>query len=434
MKRATPVGKEYKEETTENHLKEQLILGDLIWVRQGGRTWWPALLVDENAVSSCNKPRNRSAGDVLVRLYGSYNYMYVNPTKCRSEFEKFLKRSNCSHAEIFRKALEQKLRRTKQHRSSNQDSSPTENSGLQDVEESISKGNGIENQESEASPKNGTRAKSKAVSAGQINESKAAFHSKKNENDALKSEGRLQNNDKNFLVRVSPRRLQGAGLPQSQVKNGSLISEKSQDKKINKRKRSGTSKNNGGQENLKTKSPRLQVNVESGNPHSEVAQEEVEDEKQIKNGARKKLKPDRSNIARASPKRVEATRQSHTAKNGISSRKAQEVVKRKDTEEDKMKKQVGSAGKSPKKSLAVRRTKENGSSLLSESVKPNRAKIRKKLQQVDANWVKASPGKFPEPSPRRIKVMQNLGLVAPSGSPFNRTGQGSHLQHKVRRK
>ncbi|KAK6938073.1 PWWP domain [Dillenia turbinata] len=447
MKRGTPVDKDYEEETAANHLKEQLVLGDLIWLRQGESSWWPAQIVDENAVSYRNKPRNRSARDVLVRLYGSYYWSAIVILDLQ-----FIKQSNGSHAEIFRKALEQccnaddhclsfhmnAMIETPSHQASQIKQSRLEshrlrfrfilwrkgavelllkNSGLQDAEDSISKGNGFENQESEAIPRDGTQAKGKAVCAGQNNESRAGFRSNKYGNDALKSED----------CRTT--------IKQSQVKNGNLISEKSLDKKIDKRTRSGMSKE--GQENLKAKSPRSvssQVNMKNGNLHSKGAQEEVEGEKQIQNGARKKLKLDRSSIARVSRKRVEPTKQSHTGKSGIPSRKAQEVAKRKDTEEDKLKKQVGSAGKSPKKSLAVSWTKENGASLLSESVKANQAELQKKLQQDDANLVKASPEEFPEPSPRRIRVMQNLGLVAPSGSPFDRIGQGSRLRPKGRPK
>ncbi|CAI0417527.1 unnamed protein product [Linum tenue] len=45
--------------------------GDVIWTKLSGRTWWPGLVLDEDAVGRRNKRGKRSERDVLVRLYGS---------------------------------------------------------------------------------------------------------------------------------------------------------------------------------------------------------------------------------------------------------------------------------------------------------------------------------------------------------------------------
>ena len=55
--------------------------------------------------------------EVLVCVYGNYNYLYVDPVKCRSRFENILEQNNGSYKEIFHKSLEQDLPTTKSSRS-----------------------------------------------------------------------------------------------------------------------------------------------------------------------------------------------------------------------------------------------------------------------------------------------------------------------------
>ncbi|TXG52678.1 hypothetical protein EZV62_021847 [Acer yangbiense] len=92
-------------------------LGDLIWVKLRGGSWWPAQVFDENTVSKTGKPGYRPAQAVLVRLYGSYEYLYVDPIKCHSKFEMVLKQNNGCCREIFEKSLEQELLHLKSGRS-----------------------------------------------------------------------------------------------------------------------------------------------------------------------------------------------------------------------------------------------------------------------------------------------------------------------------
>ncbi|XP_022766424.1 DNA (cytosine-5)-methyltransferase 3B-like [Durio zibethinus] len=88
-------------------LEGEVSRGDLIWVKLHGNSWWPALVIDENSVSESSKPGNRSQGEVLVRLYGSHEYLYADPMKYYSEFKIILEQNNGSCYDILDKALEQ---------------------------------------------------------------------------------------------------------------------------------------------------------------------------------------------------------------------------------------------------------------------------------------------------------------------------------------
>ncbi|KAM7255837.1 hypothetical protein ACFE04_011578 [Oxalis oulophora] len=81
-------------------------LGDLVWVKDDA-LWWPAQVVNENNINGGFKPRNtKSMGDVLVRLYGRYKFLYANLVKYRSDFKIVEEQNGGSFDEIFRKTLE----------------------------------------------------------------------------------------------------------------------------------------------------------------------------------------------------------------------------------------------------------------------------------------------------------------------------------------
>nr|XP_011464653.1 PREDICTED: DNA (cytosine-5)-methyltransferase 3B-like [Fragaria vesca subsp. vesca] len=94
-------------DVTDNHLGKNVKVAELIWVETNGGSWWPAQVVSEDAVSGNNKPLKTSSGEVPVRLYGSYKFLYVDGQKCCSDFEIILEQNNGSHRDIFLKALEQ---------------------------------------------------------------------------------------------------------------------------------------------------------------------------------------------------------------------------------------------------------------------------------------------------------------------------------------
>ncbi|OMO50734.1 hypothetical protein CCACVL1_30289, partial [Corchorus capsularis] len=94
-------------ESAAMRLEGEVSLGDLIWVKLRRNLWWPAVVVDEKGVDESSRPENRSEGEVLVRLYGSYEYLYADPVKYYSQFKTILEKSNGNCHEIFDKALEQ---------------------------------------------------------------------------------------------------------------------------------------------------------------------------------------------------------------------------------------------------------------------------------------------------------------------------------------
>ncbi|KAI4339764.1 hypothetical protein MLD38_024671 [Melastoma candidum] len=94
-------------------------LGDFTWVRLKRDSWWPAQVVDESCVSESVRPRPKSkrGGDVLLRLYGSHEFLYADPSKCRSEFESVIEREKLSCGDMFLKSLEKVLPSVKSARS-----------------------------------------------------------------------------------------------------------------------------------------------------------------------------------------------------------------------------------------------------------------------------------------------------------------------------
>ncbi|KAK7311714.1 hypothetical protein RJT34_10021 [Clitoria ternatea] len=87
--------------TGEGSASDSVALGDVIYIKLRGGSWWPAQVVDENSVSESTKPSRKSPGEVLVRV------SYVDPNECCSEFETVLKRNNGSLRDILMQALHQ---------------------------------------------------------------------------------------------------------------------------------------------------------------------------------------------------------------------------------------------------------------------------------------------------------------------------------------
>lgn len=109
-----------KSGSSEGGSNDSVALGDVIFIKLRGGSWWPAQVVDENSVNKSVKPSKqskKSSGDVLVRHYGSYTYSYANPIKCRSEFKTILEHNDGSLRKILLQSLEQDLPSTKSRRS-----------------------------------------------------------------------------------------------------------------------------------------------------------------------------------------------------------------------------------------------------------------------------------------------------------------------------
>ncbi|XP_028100906.1 uncharacterized protein LOC114300220 isoform X1 [Camellia sinensis] len=225
-----------EDEAAVKHLSEEVVLGDLIWVRLRGSSWWPAQVVDENTVTRRNKPRNGSVGKVLVRLYGSYKYMYVDPMTCRSGFENILKENNGNYREILEKTLEQDLARFKSGRAKGKESifkgkvrvgAPQDRKAkqnttkkIQEIEFPIST-NGTPGNHPSASVQVTSPSSRKVSSSGLFSENTEETKSEKQKRERVQK--KLKRNHPNS-VRSSPR-LTGVSKPQTTLKNGELLPE-----------------------------------------------------------------------------------------------------------------------------------------------------------------------------------------------------------------
>ncbi|GMI82782.1 hypothetical protein HRI_001947500 [Hibiscus trionum] len=152
----------------------EVSLGDLIWVKLHGKSWWPTVVVDENSVSEISKPGNKSRGKVLVRLYGSHEYLYVDPMKYHSEFKTILEQNNGDRYGILEKTLEQ-LRR-KSIKPKGQESKATENTRADASKGKTSKQDETPKKLKRKSPSTDKQANNKADGQSRI-------HKKQKKND-----------------------------------------------------------------------------------------------------------------------------------------------------------------------------------------------------------------------------------------------------------
>ncbi|PHU20067.1 hypothetical protein BC332_11218 [Capsicum chinense] len=96
------------EDASLNKSSVKVDFGNLIWVQLNGQSWF-GQVVDEKAVGGNKKPTKKVAGEVLVRLYGSYTYLYVDPIKSQLEYEKIMEKYHGSLINILGEALKQDL-------------------------------------------------------------------------------------------------------------------------------------------------------------------------------------------------------------------------------------------------------------------------------------------------------------------------------------
>ncbi|CAL9771519.1 unnamed protein product [Musa acuminata subsp. burmannicoides] len=93
-----------------NQLFQKFIPGDIAWIKIHNNSWWPGQVVDEKSIDV--KPKRKSKDEILIRLYGTYDYLYMDPLKCNMEFENFLKQDNITMKEAFQKSLDEDLSHT----------------------------------------------------------------------------------------------------------------------------------------------------------------------------------------------------------------------------------------------------------------------------------------------------------------------------------
>lgn len=360
-----------EEEKAADQLRGKVMPGDLIWVRLRGLSWWPAQVVNENAVSRSNKPGNRSEDEVLVRVYGTYNYLYVDPVKCRSEFENILKQNNGSYREIFQKALEQDLPSAKCGRSKGRGSKSKESA--EEVESKTFKENGELKKLKPKRPSAKWEAKCKT--------------SKQNGVQKEPKPTSLSNED-DTKCRTS----QHSGVQKKHNPNSLSTDAK-------KEAKSKTVEDAGLQKKLVPNSPSARKEAKGKTPKRDVVQKKLEliDAKEQSNTPtqdgvlQKKRRPSSQCYEEASESKT-LKQDGAQKKLKLNSPSTEKEAKRKTSKKDDMLKKLNSNSPCTATS-STRKTSEKISS--------------RKSHILNA---------------RRMRVMRSLGLTAPSGSPFDRNG------------
>lgn len=97
-----------RDDASLNKSSMEVDFGNLIWIQLNGQSWL-GQVVDEKAVGGNKKPTKKVAGEVLIRLYGSYTYLYVDPIKSQLEYEKIIEEYHGSLINILGEALKQDL-------------------------------------------------------------------------------------------------------------------------------------------------------------------------------------------------------------------------------------------------------------------------------------------------------------------------------------
>lgn len=118
------IEKNSTEEDAKKHLSKDTAPGDVIWVKLSESSWWPAQVFDEDSMSGSCNPIKKADGEVLVRLYGSYKYLYVDPVTSHSEFISILQQNNGKYDEIMMETLNKDLARIRSGRSKRQRAEP----------------------------------------------------------------------------------------------------------------------------------------------------------------------------------------------------------------------------------------------------------------------------------------------------------------------
>ncbi|KAF3447239.1 hypothetical protein FNV43_RR12419 [Rhamnella rubrinervis] len=296
------------------------------------------VVVDEDAINGCNTPSNKSAGEVLVRLYGSYTYLYVDPVKSLDEFDKILKQNNGSCREIFLKALEQEV--------------PCSKGGKPKRQKYESK----EVKKRKFLSRRGKEEKNKASKPGGMKSDVA------NGKKEVKRKSSMQDqSQKKVKIGSSANNNKGKSSKQLGVlKNSKLRGSNSQAEG-----RSRTSKIDGLQKKRKLDDIRAAEKSRSKTSRKKVMENSKQDE------LHKNVKP-----------------------NGA--------------------RNVSGRGQKDKQNDVRKKRKPNDLSIEDDE----RKRIPKHDKVLKQHKEKISVAESQEPSERRLRVMQSLGLIAPPGSPF----------------
>ncbi|XAR48500.1 Histone-lysine N-methyltransferase [Bertholletia excelsa] len=373
--------KEGQADAAVNQLDQEVVLADVIWVRLQGPSWWPAQVVDGHSVSQRIIPRRRSMGEVLVRLYGSYKYMYVNPITCRAEFENILKQRKGNRTQILKDALKQDLARFRSDRAKRKGSNAEGKVAFTSPIKSQAKQNVARKSQEIECPISAWISPGKTrVSVTQQKVSGCNSISEKNgeARSGKRKQGEIQKKvEPNSLkaARTYPRRTETSGTSQKAVKDGDSLLVKTEDYNSKGQKFDATKRK------LEAYSP-ISTRISQRRLFSQNTVEEKE-EKRKEVGAQKKLKRNHPDSIRVSSQRISTVNKAQPAPKKV---------------------QVHGLGREGK-------TKEQKQNI-----------VEKKVMQISPSLVTNLAGKSPELSARRMKVMQSLGLIAPSGSPYHRNG------------
>ncbi|XP_031373503.1 uncharacterized protein LOC116188326 isoform X2 [Punica granatum] len=360
----TSINKGGGDEGTSSQSQGEYALGSLIWIKLRSNSWWPAQVVDENVVSEVNKPAGRSPVDVLVRIYGSYQYVYADLTKCLSEFETVLRQNNGSYLDIFQRALEQDVL--------------------------ISKAGGSK----------GGGSKRKGAAKARTGASKNIRPSRR------PARGNLD-------VQDTPGKQAAAATPETKAKRKGRTSRKD--------KQDGTSNEPEGTGTLEIEqesvSGRLKSHKRTAAEKTKVGISRQAPANPEQDGHQKAHLPSKGRISKKEEKAT-AENDEGQKKRRLSTLYADERLKDKQPEQEKpdSKKAKMSSAKKEGKSEVPK---------LAESVKKEKPVSPTRTGLLLVCFIQAPKllAKPEELRTRRLKVMKTLGLIGPSGSPFHRNGQ-----------
>ncbi|KAF3339424.1 Histone-lysine N-methyltransferase ATX1 [Carex littledalei] len=428
-------------------LNQQFKPGDLTWVEIHNSSWWPAQVFDEGSVGA--KPRKKSKKELLVRLYGTYEYMYVDASKSNSEFEDVLKRENKTMKEMFQEALEQDMSLMLPKGQSKLESSKTE--GIDSAEASKDKKqqceltkepSAVEADEIATAVKICTNKKKKEGSSKRkrkLDFSKDERENKEAEPKASKAEA--PNIKKQKVAKHADFKKHESSI----VKRSPCVASAEKTSSTNSEAKAPISEN---QEEMKAKDLEIRkivTDIIFGGPTNPPKNQSPKTSKDAMQGDPSTAEASRMNCLNTAQKSgLKATTYSRRKKNPNLVDGEVKCKNRKNEGVKWVKEVIREVPEAPNSKLPSKNLKENctsnrddksghdeaqkRSTLNSKHVEKKNAKGNSKAKSSElkaetppAVKVTAPPGEEKGSlSERKIRVMQSLGLIAPAGSPFRR--------------
>ncbi|XP_068646480.1 uncharacterized protein [Aristolochia californica] len=87
--------------------------GSVVWAKIGSHVWWPAEVIDEREIQS-NSSDQSSDGHVLVQLFQTDRYCWLDPVGSLSRFDECFEKRSCNGKEEFQDALKHALHKVEQ--------------------------------------------------------------------------------------------------------------------------------------------------------------------------------------------------------------------------------------------------------------------------------------------------------------------------------